>query len=184
MDATVSRGIACGATLAATTAATMMIASSLERGSPWAGFNAMATAVGARRVRPRFDPAVTPVGLAVLAGTSLGWGVMYERALAATGRRSNFATGALSGALGYVFDRAVLPDRLVPEFRRMMGFGGMFAKYATIAFASAFSGRMLRSRNGARFAQAEEVPEFAEPSARPDLIEAQDVGVQRPPADS
>ncbi|MFT3775036.1 MAG: hypothetical protein QM820_57545 [Minicystis sp.] len=212
MRAMVSRGLACGATLAATTAAAMMIASSLERGSPWAGFNAMATAVGARRrVRARFDPAVTPLGIAVLAGGLLGWGLLYEGVLSATRRRSGLATGLLSGALAYGFDKAILPDEVVPEFRRNLGFGGTIAKYAVVGIASALSGRGRFGRTGedlhedappktgegvragmslseliaAGLVHAPENPEIAEGRARRDpTIDEEGAAMQRPPADS
>lgn len=56
--------VACGAT--------MMVASQLRSGSPWAGLNAMATAVGlgpkkAKKAKKRFDMTATIAGAGVLA---------------------------------------------------------------------------------------------------------------------
>ena len=148
MRATVARGLTSGATMAAATATTMMIASSLARGSPWAGLNVMATTigVGGRRAPVRFDPQATPAGLAVLIGGLLAWGLLYEGALAATHRQRSPATAALSGALGYVVDKVALPSRVVPNFRRTMGLGGTIAKYAALAIASAVSARIGPAR--------------------------------------
>src|SRR4051794_34075564 len=110
MRTTLTKGLTTGATMAAATAATMMVASSLRLGSPWAGLNAMAGAVGAGGRRPRacFDARVTPIGLAVLAGGLLAWGMAYEGALSAGHRRSDLTTGAISGALGYAIDKVAL----------------------------------------------------------------------------
>ncbi len=141
---TVLRGLKTGAALATTITGTMMVASTLERGSPWAGVNAMATGigVGGRRVTDRFAPAVTLTGLAVLTGGMLAWGVLYERALTAAGRQSSLATGALSGAAGYILDRFILSKWLMPNFRRTLGLGGLIAKYTALTLTSAASGRL------------------------------------------
>jgi hypothetical protein len=133
------RGVKTGTAITAATATAMMVAAGVERGSPWAGFNAMATAVGARRVPDDFDMDVTPLGFGVLAGGLLLWGGAYEAVLSAVGRRSTLLTGVASGLGGYLVDRLLLPRRLVPAFRSAMGVGGVFAKYAALALASAAS---------------------------------------------
>lgn len=173
----VTRGLITGAVLAASTAGVMMIASRVESGSPWAGLNAMATAVGVgeRPLRDRFDAAVTPVGIAVLTGGLLAWGVAYEGALAATHRRGGLLTGALSGALGYALDRLVLPSRVVSNFRRATGLGGMIATYATVALAGAAASRLPRA--AVRPSRVEELE-------RIERIDDEAAAVQRPPADS
>lgn len=132
-------GLKTGAAIASATAAVMMASSRLRSGSAWAGFNAMATAVGVGRdgVFDRFRPGVTPVGVAVLTAGLVGWGVAYRAALSATGRRSSLATGLLSAAGGYLVDRVILPRTLVGDFRRSMGDWGTAAKYAAIALTSA-----------------------------------------------
>lgn len=139
MSTTLLDGLKTGATLAAATAAVMMTASRLRSGSVWAGFNAMATAVGRGRdgVFDRFRPRVTPVGFAVLTAGLIGWGAAYRAALSAAGRRGSLATGILSAAGGYLIDRVLLPRTLVPDFRRSMGDLGTAAKYATLAVTSA-----------------------------------------------
>lgn len=147
MAGTVTRGLKTGVALTAASGATMMISSALERGSPWAGLNAMATAVGVRKRRfgARFDADVTPLGMALLTGGLLAWGIAYEGALGAVGRRSRLIAGALSGLGGYAFDKIVLPDWVVPNFRRAMGPAGAAAKYVAIGLASAAAARR-RSR--------------------------------------
>ncbi|WP_438013597.1 hypothetical protein WMF18_21950 [Sorangium sp. So ce315] len=139
----VARGLRTGAVMTAATMCTMMAASTVKRGSPWASMNAMATAVGVwgRRVGDRFDPVVTPAGIAALAGGLLVWGIGYEKALDAAGRRSDALTGALSAFGGFLFDELVLPDRLMKNFRRKMGVLGTFSKYVALGVTSAAAPR-------------------------------------------
>jgi len=144
MVETVTRGLMTGVALTAASGTTMMISSAIERGSPWAGLNAMATALGVqkRRVSDRFTTDVTPYGMGALAGGLLIWGLAYQGALKLGGRRSPIVAGVLSALGGYAFDKLVLPDRVVPNFRRKMGKGGTFAKYVAIGVASAVSARL------------------------------------------
>jgi protease I len=143
----VTRGLLTGVALTAASGATMMTSSAIERGSPWAGLNAMASAVGLRRRRPRddFDASVTPIGLALLTGGLLAWGLAYQGTLAGTRRRGGLVSGVLSGLGGYAFDQYVMPNWVIPNFRRKMGVKGTFAKYAVIGLVSA-----LASRRGAQ----------------------------------
>lgn len=139
MGEIITRGLRTGAALTAATMCTMMAASTLERGSPWASMNAMATAVGVgkRRVSDRFTPVGTPVGIAVLTGGMLLWGIGYETALHATGRRKSALTGAMSAVAGFLVDDLLLPDRLMKNFRRTMGVLGTVSKYVALGIASA-----------------------------------------------
>ncbi|WP_104982774.1 hypothetical protein [Sorangium cellulosum] len=139
----VTRGLRTGAVMTAATMCTMMAASTLKRGSPWASMNAMATAVGlgGRRASDRFDPVVTPAGIAVLAGGLLVWGIGYEKALDATRQRSSALTGALSAVGGFLLDELVLPDRLMKNFRDKMGVLGTLSKYVALGVASAAAPR-------------------------------------------
>ncbi|MGK4003978.1 hypothetical protein WMF31_15200 [Sorangium sp. So ce1036] len=143
MGEIVTRGLRTGAALTAATLCTMMAASTLERGSPWAAMNAMATAVGLgrRRVSDRFDPVATPAGIAALTGGMLLWGIGYEKALRATGRRSGALTGSMSAVAGFLVDDLILPDRLMKSFRRTMGVLGTVGKYVALGAASAASRR-------------------------------------------
>lgn len=143
MSEIVTRGLRTGAVMTAATMCTMMAASTLKRGSPWASMNAMATAVGigGRRVSDRFDPVVTPAGIAVLAGGMLAWGIGYEKALDASGQRSGALTGALSAFSGFLLDELVLPDRLMQNFRAKMGVVGTLSKYVALGVASAAAPR-------------------------------------------
>ncbi|WP_437617902.1 hypothetical protein [Sorangium sp. So ce1151] len=143
MSEIVTRGLRTGAVMTAATMCTMMAASTLKRGSPWASMNAMATAVGigGRRVSDRFDPVVTPAGIAVLAGGLLAWGIGYEKALDASGQRSGALTGALSALGGFLLDELVLPDRLMQNFRAKMGVVGTLSKYVALGVASAAAPR-------------------------------------------
>lgn len=143
MDEIVTRGLKTGLALTAASMTTMVVASAFERRSPWAGLNAMATAagIGGRRARDRFDAAVTPAGIGLLAGGLLLWGLGYAAALGATQRRSSLVTGALSGLGGYALDRWILPSWLLPNFRRTLGPVGTTGKYVALALASAATSR-------------------------------------------
>jgi hypothetical protein len=123
----------------------MVVASLFKSKSPWAGINAMATGigVGGRRPSKEFEAVTTPAGLGALVGGMLVWGLGYEAALAATGRRSSVLTGALSALGGYAFDRLFLADHLVPNFRKTMGTLGTVAKYTALGLASAMSSRVV-----------------------------------------
>jgi protease I len=148
MDGSVTRGLKTGLALAAAAGASMMISSAVERGSPWAGINAMVTAsgVGRLRARDRFDSAATPVGLLLLTGGLLALGVASEPALGAVRRRSPVLAGALSGLGAYAIDRFVLPDRVLRDFRRKMGPAGTAAKVLALALASAVAAPRIAGR--------------------------------------
>jgi PfpI family intracellular protease len=149
MNGIATRGLRTGAALTLATTATMMAASAARGGSPWAGLNAMATALQPkrRRIRNRFDANATPLGWLALSGGLLAWGLAFEGAHEVTGRRNRFVAGALSALGGYAIDKFVLPARLVPNFRRAMGPAGTFAKYVALGLASAAA---TRARSGAR----------------------------------
>jgi pimeloyl-ACP methyl ester carboxylesterase len=146
MDEIVERGLKTGAALAVATTATVMVASCVESGSPWAGVNAMATGfgVGGRRVRDGFCLKTSPAGFVFLTGGLIAMGMAYEASLAAVGRRSTLSTGALHGLAGFVLDRFILADPLVPNFRRKMGIFGTAAKYLSVVVTSALSSRWNR----------------------------------------
>ena len=142
MSEIVTRGLRTGAVLTAATMCTMMAASTLKRGSPWAAMNAMAAVgLGGRRVKDRFDPVATPAGIAVLAGGMLVWAIGYEKALDAAGRRSSALTGTLSAIGGFLLDDLVMPDRLMKGFRDKMGVLGTVGKYVALGVASAAAPR-------------------------------------------
>lgn len=155
MNPLVTRGLKTGATIAAATTATMMISAIFKSKSPWAGINAMATAigVGGRRPSKSFGPVATPTGLGLLVGGMLVWGIGYEAALSASGQRSSALTGALSAIGGYAFDRLILPDHLVPNFRKTMGTLGTVAKYTALGIASAMSSRVVEQVGSAAAAE-------------------------------
>ncbi|HVK67585.1 MAG TPA: type 1 glutamine amidotransferase domain-containing protein [Polyangium sp.] len=150
MRGIVTRGLWTGAALTAATATAMMSSSTIERGSPWAGLNAMATAaMPTRRVGLRFQGDVTPLGFLLLTGGLLGWGLAYQGVLArARPERPGgvLLASALSALGGYAFDALVMPERLVPNFRRAMGTAGTLAKYLALGVASYFAARPVRHR--------------------------------------
>ena len=147
-----TQGLKTGAAMTAACGAAMMISSTAERGSPWAGLNAMATAIGVGRRRVRaglgagFDGEATPIGIALLTGGLLLHGVVYRKAFGRFARRRPLVSGALSGLFGYAYDRWLLPDWLLPNFRVTMGRGGTAAKYVALGVASAAAARAFRPK--------------------------------------
>jgi hypothetical protein len=135
----ISRSLVTGARMSIATGVTMLLASALHRGSPWAGFNAMTNAVGigGRRPKARFDGARTLLGLGTLVGGSAVTAAMYEAALARMPRRRGLASGMLTALAGYAIDRFVLPSAVVPSFVRTLGPGGTLAKYTALGLAAA-----------------------------------------------
>jgi hypothetical protein len=127
---TLAMTVACGAT--------MLISSKLRSGSPWAGLNAMATAIGLgpRRARKTFDGMTTLAGAGVLAAGLLGYAVIYETVLAATGRRRTLVSGLLAALGGYATDQLLMRSELMPNFRRTLGDRGTFAKYAALGLVA------------------------------------------------
>jgi hypothetical protein len=133
------RSLGSALTMSAMTAASMLIASQLRSGTPWAGLNAMAGAVGLgpKRPRKRFDQNATVAGAGLLFAGFLALGAIYEGSLMATKRRRSLMTGLLAGLGSLAVDQLLTQRRLVPNLRRSMGDGGTIAKYAALALAAA-----------------------------------------------
>lgn len=131
LGSALAMSVACGAT--------MMVASQLRSGSPWAGLNAMATAVGLgpKKAKKRFDMAATIAGAGVLAAGFLVYASLYEGALAASGKRRSLGTGILAALGGFAVDQLLLKNELVPNFRRTLGDRGTVAKYAALGISAA-----------------------------------------------
>ena len=117
----------------------MMVASQLRSGSPWAGLNAMATAVGLgpKKAKKRFDMTATIAGAGVLAAGFLVYASLYEGTLAASGKRRSLGTGILAALGGFAVDQLLLKNELVPNFRPTLGDRGIVAKYAALGIPAA-----------------------------------------------
>ena len=137
MSTVLTRTLSTTARMAAAAGVTMMVASALHRGSPWAGINAMTRAVEPHRRTPRkFVSNRTALGFAVL---TVGLGAttaFYEAALARAPHRRGMVSGALLAFTGYAIDRWLLPRQLLRDFDHTMGPVGTFAKYASLALAA------------------------------------------------
>jgi hypothetical protein len=117
--------------------ATMLLSGALHRDAPWAGINAMTSAIGGRPAPSGFQRNRTLLGLGILVGGLTAMSAVYELALErAPGRRGLF-TGALFALGGYAIDRWLLPKQLLRNFQRGMGPVGTFAKYAALGIATA-----------------------------------------------
>lgn len=137
MNPVLTRTLATTARMSVAASATMLFASAVHRGAPWAGINAMNRALdGHARTAKSFAPERSLLGLAILVG---GLGVtcaLYEAALARHPHRRGMLSGVLLALGGYAIDRFVLPKQLLRDFERTMGPVGTFAKYSALALAA------------------------------------------------
>lgn len=150
-------GLKTGVALAATTTAAIMVFSKREKGSPWAGLNAVAHVVdGNHRKIPRdFAPRESSIGLAVHAGSMIGWGVLYRAALAifggpgfggrGLGGRGVVPAGIATLVIALV-DYELLPPRFAPGIERVLGPLGVGATFAAIGATLALSDAVLSPR--------------------------------------
>ncbi len=157
-----------GAAMSGAALSEMMVSSAIERGSPWAGPNAMISALGTRRVRDDFGGR-TLLGAGILVSGMLLWGIGYEGALRIARSRPALVGGLLSGVLAYAFDRLVLPDDLTKNFRRKLGVAGTIGKYAAIAGATMIATARLTSAPVSSGLQPEEAPLGGERALRTTL---------------
>jgi hypothetical protein len=117
---------------------TMLVASAVHRGAPWAGINAMTNAfgLGTRRPSAHFQGKHTLLGLGILCGGLALMSAVYEVALGRAPRRRGMLSGRAFALAGYGIDRLLLPNRLLTSFERGMGPTGTFAKYAALGIAA------------------------------------------------
>ena len=95
----------------------------------------MATALYPQKVSDHFGEQ-TLIGAGVLLGGVLLWGIGYESVLRVAQRRPAIVAGVLAGLFGYVFDKLVLPDKVLSSFRKKLGLAGTIAKYSALALAA------------------------------------------------
>lgn len=133
-----TRGVWLGLKMARAVGVTVGVASMRHSGSPFAGFNAVATAVGigGRKPSKSFDPKATLAGAALLTGGLVAWGVVYDVVLGEVGIRKSLLTGAACAGAAFAFDKFALPSWVVPNFIETMGVRGTVAKYTSMAFAA------------------------------------------------
>ncbi len=137
MSSVLTRALSTTVRMTAAAGVTMMVASAMHRGAPWAGINAMERAVvPGRRTPKRFLSNRTLLGLAVLTVGLGATSAVYEAALERAPRKRGMLSGALLAFGGYAIDRWLLPKQLLRDFERNLGPVGTFAKYASLALAA------------------------------------------------
>lgn len=122
--------------------ATVMIASAMERGSPWAGINAVTAGIGLSGRRPpaHFDPVITLAGVGMVIGGSLVGTAIVNRA-APRIRGGRPARALLASLVSVGLDRVLVRNAIFPAFRSALGIGGTVVKYASIGIAHALASR-------------------------------------------
>lgn len=134
--------------------AVVATASTIKRGSPWAGINSIAAGLGLTAIRPsrEFDPVVTLAGI----GTAIGGAVILAgvQRFASRGIRGiggigsgrgrilgRVLGGAITSAVAVTLDKLFMRDAIFPAFANALGIRGTVAKYASIGAAAALASR-------------------------------------------
>jgi ElaB/YqjD/DUF883 family membrane-anchored ribosome-binding protein len=118
--------------------AAILGASALERGSPWAGINAVTAGIGLTGKRPpaKFDALRTLAGLGTIFGGTLAVAILHSRV-----NGGRLARGLVASLGALALDRAVMRREIFPAFRKTLGVAGTILKYAAIGIAAAISPR-------------------------------------------
>lgn len=131
--------------------AVVATASTIKRGSPWAGINSIAAGLGLTAIRPsrEFDPVVTLAGI----GTAIGGAVILagvqrfaSRGIGGIGSGrgrilGRVLGGAITSAVAVTLDKLFMRDAIFPAFANALGIRGTVAKYASIGAAAALASR-------------------------------------------
>jgi hypothetical protein len=141
----VGLGVYAGIVAAAATAGTL-IGFGRARGEAWRPLNAVGHLfLGYRaRLMDRFDPLVTPVGIALHVLSVVVWGVLFALVAARLRGWRLAAAAAALGAAAFVIDTHLLPDRFDPGFPALLSRGELIAVYAVLAAALALGIRFGR----------------------------------------
>ena len=132
-------GIVAGAATAGT-----LIGFGRARGELWRPLNAVGHLLLGYRARlmDRFDPLVTPVGVALHLLSAVLWGVLFAL-VAARLRGWRLAAAAVAlGAAAFVLDTRLLPERLDLGFPALLSRPELIAVYAVLAAALAIGIRL------------------------------------------
>ena len=122
-------------------AAALIVASTVENGSAWAGTNALAAGLGLdRRWRPsRHFHGGTAVALAALVGGSVGLALVQGAVRRRVG--GGLWPGLITGLGGALVDRALLRNGVFRALGRTLGAGGTVALYGALGVASALTSK-------------------------------------------
>ena len=139
----VGLGVYAGVVAAAATTGTL-IGFGRARGEAWHPLNAVGHLLLGYRARlmDRFDPLVTPVGIALHVLCVVIWGVLFA---VVAGRLRGWRLAGAAAALGaaaLVIDTRLLPDRLDPGFSSLLSGPELIAVYAVLAVALAIGVRL------------------------------------------
>jgi len=139
----ITRGLKTGLALAATTNATIMLASDKENGSPWAAINAIAHIVdGDEKVQPiAYSQRESALGIVINGTAMAAWGVLYEGALLVTKTRSSPFTATLAAIAAYVIDFKVVPKQYTPGIEKQLSQKSVLLSYLVLAATFSLSGR-------------------------------------------
>jgi hypothetical protein len=134
----VGLGVYAGVIAAAATAGAL-IGFGRARGAAWRPLNAVGHLLLGYRARlmDRFDPLVTPVGIALHVLSVVLWGVLFALIAARLRGWRLAAAAAALGAVAFVIDIHLLPDRLGPGFPAILSRPELIAVYAVLAAALA-----------------------------------------------
>ena len=138
----ITRGLKTGFALAATTNASIMIASDMECGNPWTAVNVIAHIVdGDEKEQPLgYSHRESAIGIAVNGTAMAAWGVLYEGALLLTKTKSNPLTAVLATITTYVIDYYLVPKQYTPGIEKRLSHKSVLLAYVFLAATFALSG--------------------------------------------
>jgi hypothetical protein len=111
----------------------VLVASAVHRGSPWAGLNALSSGIGlvGRRPPSRFVPRLAAIGVGTILGGSLVVGSIVSKL--GVGR---VGSGVLASVASYGMDRLLMRRTLFPALTSSLGPVGTVLKYAAIGIGA------------------------------------------------
>jgi hypothetical protein len=133
-----------GLAMSAACIGSIMVASTLHRGSPWAGLNAVTSGLGivGRRPPTRFNARLTAISVGTIVGGSLVVAALANLLTPARGI-GRIGGGLLAAGGSYAMDRFLMRKTLLPALTSSLGPIGTVLKYGMIG-VGAMLGRRTR----------------------------------------
>jgi hypothetical protein len=135
-----------GLAMSAACIGSLLVASALHRGAPWAGVNAVTSGLGlvGRRPPTSFDARLAAISFGSIVGGSLIVAALANKLTPARGF-GRIGGGILAAAGSFAMDRFLMRRTLMPALKRSLGPVGMAVTYGAIGLAAILGRRMRRA---------------------------------------
>ena len=123
--------------ISAVTTAAMMLASKIERNSPWAALNPICHMIDgdSREFGDGYNERDTLLGIALNASAMLSWAVIYRFFFKSTRFPRSLLAGAALSAGAYIVDYHIVPKRFSPGIEKKLGGPAIFWVYVALALS-------------------------------------------------